>query len=194
LPSCALKVQCTTGKERRTSRWEHEAVLEAEQSRLDRNPDKMRERRRARRSRGRRDCPPGPSNRSASRSTSAMKMSATEKVPASHYERGLVQVALRASRSAKTGARAPRFSARSRCLDSQEGGRAGEGVGRVKLPQARTSALVAMPSRLKPTARAIFPKSRRAKNSANAFAPESTSSTTVSPILMPSLLAGGRQA
>jgi hypothetical protein len=38
---------------------------------------------RARPSRGRRDCPPGPSNRSASRSTSAMRMSATEKVPAS---------------------------------------------------------------------------------------------------------------
>jgi transposase len=46
LPSSALKGQCTTGKERRTSRWEHEAVLEAEQARLDRNPDKMRERRR----------------------------------------------------------------------------------------------------------------------------------------------------
>ena len=26
---CALKGQCTTGKERRISRWEHEAVLEA---------------------------------------------------------------------------------------------------------------------------------------------------------------------
>jgi hypothetical protein len=34
-----------TGKERRISRWEHEAVLEAVQARLDRNPDKMRERR-----------------------------------------------------------------------------------------------------------------------------------------------------
>jgi hypothetical protein len=42
---CALKGQCTTGKERRISRWEHEAVLEAVQARLDRNPDKMRERR-----------------------------------------------------------------------------------------------------------------------------------------------------
>src|ERR1700691_4590981 len=42
---CALKHQCTTGKERRISRWEHEAVLEAVQARLDRNPDKMRERR-----------------------------------------------------------------------------------------------------------------------------------------------------
>jgi len=37
--------QCTTGKERRISRWEHEAVLEAVQARLDRNPDKMRVRR-----------------------------------------------------------------------------------------------------------------------------------------------------
>jgi transposase len=27
--ACALKVKCTTGKERRISRWEHEAVLEA---------------------------------------------------------------------------------------------------------------------------------------------------------------------
>jgi hypothetical protein len=29
---CALKGQCTTGKERRISRWEHEAVLEAVQA------------------------------------------------------------------------------------------------------------------------------------------------------------------
>ena len=43
--ACALKGQCTTGKERRISRWEHEAILEAVQARLDRNPDKMRERR-----------------------------------------------------------------------------------------------------------------------------------------------------
>ena len=35
----------TTGKERRISRWEHEAVLETVQARLDRNPDKMRVRR-----------------------------------------------------------------------------------------------------------------------------------------------------
>src|SRR6267142_574939 len=42
---CALKGQCTTGKERRISRWEHEAVLEAVQARLDRNPAKMRLRR-----------------------------------------------------------------------------------------------------------------------------------------------------
>lgn len=36
--ACALKSKCTTGKERRISRWEHEAVLEAVQARLDRNP------------------------------------------------------------------------------------------------------------------------------------------------------------
>jgi len=43
--ACALKGKCTTGKERRISRWEHEAALEAVQARLDRNPDKMRMRR-----------------------------------------------------------------------------------------------------------------------------------------------------
>jgi transposase len=36
--SCALKARCTTGLERRISRWEHEAMLEKVQSRLDRNP------------------------------------------------------------------------------------------------------------------------------------------------------------
>lgn len=39
--SCALKPQCTPAKERRVSRWEHEAVLEAMQSRLDREPRAM---------------------------------------------------------------------------------------------------------------------------------------------------------
>ena len=43
--ACVLKSKCTTGKERRISRWEHEAILEAVQARLDRNPAKMRERR-----------------------------------------------------------------------------------------------------------------------------------------------------
>jgi hypothetical protein len=43
--TCELKSKCTAGKERRISRWEHEAVLEAVQTRLDRNPDKMRVRR-----------------------------------------------------------------------------------------------------------------------------------------------------
>ena len=43
--SCELKAQCTTGKERRVRRWEHEGVLDAMQDRLDRNPGKMKQRR-----------------------------------------------------------------------------------------------------------------------------------------------------
>ncbi len=43
--SCDLKKQCTTGRERRITRWEHEHVLEAVQQRLDENPDRMRQRR-----------------------------------------------------------------------------------------------------------------------------------------------------
>ena len=39
--ACPLKEKCTTGRERRVKRWEHEAVLEAAQDRLDRNPDIM---------------------------------------------------------------------------------------------------------------------------------------------------------
>jgi transposase len=42
---CALKEQCTPGKERRIRRWEHEAVIEAMQERLDRHPKAMRIRR-----------------------------------------------------------------------------------------------------------------------------------------------------
>ena len=42
---CPLKAECTSGKERRVTRWEHEEVLEAAQARLDRNPDMMRIRR-----------------------------------------------------------------------------------------------------------------------------------------------------
>jgi transposase len=42
---CPLKARCTTGNERRITRWEHEHVLEAAQERLDRNPDAMRTRR-----------------------------------------------------------------------------------------------------------------------------------------------------
>jgi transposase len=42
---CPLKPRCTTGPERRISRWEHEHVLEAVQERLDLNPDAMRTRR-----------------------------------------------------------------------------------------------------------------------------------------------------
>jgi transposase len=43
--SCAIKHGCTTGKERRISRWEHEHVLEVVQRRLDEHPEKMRQRR-----------------------------------------------------------------------------------------------------------------------------------------------------
>lgn len=42
---CRLKSQCTTSKERRVRRWEHEAVLDAMQARLDRNPGRMKQRR-----------------------------------------------------------------------------------------------------------------------------------------------------
>lgn len=42
---CALKPRCTSGKERRITRWEHEHVLEAVQRRLDKNPQAMRQRR-----------------------------------------------------------------------------------------------------------------------------------------------------
>jgi transposase len=45
-PRCPIKAQCTTGEYRRITRWEHEAVLEAMQARLDRQPDSMRVRRR----------------------------------------------------------------------------------------------------------------------------------------------------
>ncbi len=43
--SCSLKSQCTTGKERRISRWEDEHLVEAMQQRLDEHPDAMRLRR-----------------------------------------------------------------------------------------------------------------------------------------------------
>ena len=39
-PNCRLKAKCTTGKERRIKRWEHEGVLEAMQQRLDQAPTK----------------------------------------------------------------------------------------------------------------------------------------------------------
>src|SRR5262247_4638133 len=42
---CSLKSQCTTGPERRITRWEHEHLLEAAQQRLDANPEAMRQRR-----------------------------------------------------------------------------------------------------------------------------------------------------
>ena len=44
-PSCAIKAQCTTGINRRVSRWEHEWVHEAVEARLDQAPDAMRIRR-----------------------------------------------------------------------------------------------------------------------------------------------------
>jgi hypothetical protein len=42
---CAIKSRCTTGKDRKISRWEHEHVVEAVQRRLDEHPEKMRQRR-----------------------------------------------------------------------------------------------------------------------------------------------------
>jgi hypothetical protein len=42
---CVIKHCCTTGKERRITRWEHEHILEAVQRRLDEHPEKMRQRR-----------------------------------------------------------------------------------------------------------------------------------------------------
>jgi hypothetical protein len=44
-PKCPIKARCTTGDYRRIARWEHEAVLEAMQDRLDRRPEAMRLRR-----------------------------------------------------------------------------------------------------------------------------------------------------
>lgn len=43
--NCLLKAKCTPGKERRVSRWEDEAVLDAMQARLDHFPEAMRIRR-----------------------------------------------------------------------------------------------------------------------------------------------------
>jgi transposase len=39
--ACAIKARCTTGKERRVKRWEHEDVLDAMQKRLDQVPQAM---------------------------------------------------------------------------------------------------------------------------------------------------------
>ncbi|MBT7769104.1 MAG: IS1182 family transposase [Rhodospirillales bacterium] len=44
-PNCAIKDQCTSGKERRIRRWEHEHILDAVQQRLDEHPEMMRQRR-----------------------------------------------------------------------------------------------------------------------------------------------------
>ena len=43
--TCPLKTQCTSSPQRRVKRWEHEAVIDAMQQRLDQDPDKMRIRR-----------------------------------------------------------------------------------------------------------------------------------------------------
>ncbi len=45
--ACALKSRCTSppSRERRITRWEHEAVIETMQERLDRKPTAMRIRR-----------------------------------------------------------------------------------------------------------------------------------------------------
>ena len=39
--ACPVKGRCTTGKERRVRRWEHEAILERVQKRLDDDPSKI---------------------------------------------------------------------------------------------------------------------------------------------------------
>jgi len=44
-PSCPLKTRCTTGKERRITRWEHEHLIDAMYSRMEDNPNLMRTRR-----------------------------------------------------------------------------------------------------------------------------------------------------
>ncbi len=43
--TCALRSKCTTGRERRIPRWEHEHLLDSVQQRLDEHPEKMRQRR-----------------------------------------------------------------------------------------------------------------------------------------------------
>ncbi len=43
--TCAIKHRCTTGVQRRITRWQHEHILEAVQLRLDEHPEKMRLRR-----------------------------------------------------------------------------------------------------------------------------------------------------
>ena len=44
-PRCPIKAQCTTGEYRRIARWEHEAVLEAMERRLEKMPNAARIRR-----------------------------------------------------------------------------------------------------------------------------------------------------
>jgi len=42
---CDMKSQCTTGKYRRVSRWEHEGILDELEERMEQNPDMMKVRR-----------------------------------------------------------------------------------------------------------------------------------------------------
>ena len=42
---CSMKSKCTTGKERRISRWEHEAILDTVEARLEQAPEMMKVRR-----------------------------------------------------------------------------------------------------------------------------------------------------
>ena len=42
---CSIKSQCTTGKERRVTRWEHEAILDKLDARMERTPEMMKVRR-----------------------------------------------------------------------------------------------------------------------------------------------------
>ena len=44
-PTCVIKDQCTTARERRVTRWEHEHVLDDVEQRLDEHPEMMRRRR-----------------------------------------------------------------------------------------------------------------------------------------------------
>ena len=53
---CAIKARCTTAKERRITRWEHEHLLEEAQERLDAHPERMRQRRETTRHRFQRLC------------------------------------------------------------------------------------------------------------------------------------------
>jgi len=44
-PRCPIRSRCTTGENRRIARWEHEAVLDRMQARLDQRPEAARQRR-----------------------------------------------------------------------------------------------------------------------------------------------------
>ena len=43
--NCSMKSQCTTGENRRISRWEHEAVLDVVEARINQEPERMTTRR-----------------------------------------------------------------------------------------------------------------------------------------------------